>query len=1270
MDGFDSAQGENSERHGLFLLRPGPNEVYNANHYLIDIVAIHGLGGHPFKTWTEKEGRHLWLRDSLPAHIPEARIMTFGYDSTIVFGKSRSQIHDYALDLASRLEMLRQRPQERDRPLIFICHSLGGVVFKEFLVQVTLNKDTFEHLAQSVSGVIFLGCPHRGSRVASHARLLSRIVNAATLGAGTRSDLIKMLQVSSTELEAVSRHAMYPLKSLIIVSFYEQQPTGLSMVVEPFSAILGLPNERAIPVNTDHRGLAHVSPRKPQQYLPVWSSVKELAEGCLMPVQADNRTLLEGLFCLDSKSAQMRPRQPQNGTCEWIFNHPKYIAWFRSTQPSMLLLTGTAGSGKSVLTRCVAERIQSRDIDRASDSGYLAASHFCSYVEAALNSEQVVLRTLLHQLIQLNPRCGALVRNRLEVRRIEGLSLDLTVEKLWKALREVLFMKTMSRVIIVIDAIEELGVTIAKAVLGGLWQIKCDLNRRQQENYLRVFVSSRPNINPSTRAPGLDVLHLGDVDMESDIKLYLQSSIDDFRARNASFNASITPVLHQQVVSRISRAAAGMFLAAVLAWEDFQRGLLWNQDVVVHKLDNVVSVGTSMASFYDKIMDKIDASMLDDVLSIFSILAAAARPLSETEIGTALGICRSKREVTRSTDFEPFRNLNTIMEENFPDLVTIQDDNTVTFIHLSFKDYLQNKFHQVIRVGRQNMAKACLVYLNSRDLLQSAADGAKYNELAIEYPFLPYASNHFLWHIDGLPSEDPLWLLFADTARKYSIYTLPSLSAAWPANIHYQTSPLRHVLFHMQNSYALDLARRFQRHGYDIDEKWSPYSTGKPLQNCCMSARVEFYKKAAFLLLELGANPSLPERPYQSNLRLALEAGAWDLYDALFSHPMTDLSARNEQGGTLLHDLVRCGPLDRITEMLDLIEEVDLNAQDREGYTSLHVATTLGREEVVRMLLCKQGIRLNLTDNIGRTPLTLATYWGLKKMALVLIEHSEAFPVAEEGHLSALVLAAKHGDKDICNRLMAACNYQNLNFHLDMAGKGLLHHAAMNDWSDVIETCLRRGGRMINVDQIDHSGRSALHYASRLGNVASCQALVEGGASLTLQDRLGRTAVQDAADAGFKEALILLLRSGRVDPNQRDIEGRNLVHWAATLDCVDVMELISQMPDVKLHQRDRHGKMPLDIAFICQSKNVGLFLASKAPHLNVYSWDLMYCAPDVEDWWVRDEHVDDYQDDLLMRNARRQKMANEEHERLRAEYPMELWGLVAYRHDDLPDRRK
>jgi hypothetical protein len=49
--------------------------------------------------------------------------------------------------------------------------------------------------------------------------------------------------------------------------------------VEPFSAILGLPNERVVPVDADHREIAQVSPRKRQRYRPVWSAIAELVEG-------------------------------------------------------------------------------------------------------------------------------------------------------------------------------------------------------------------------------------------------------------------------------------------------------------------------------------------------------------------------------------------------------------------------------------------------------------------------------------------------------------------------------------------------------------------------------------------------------------------------------------------------------------------------------------------------------------------------------------------------------------------------------------------------------------------------------------------------------------------------------------------------------------------------------------------------------------------------------------------------------------------------------
>lgn len=208
--------------------------------------------------------------------------MTFGYDSAVVFSRSRLTINDFALDLLERLRLVRKHSAEQQRPLIFICHSLGGVLFKEVLIHATLDTSTHGPIAHCIRGVIFLGTPHRGSRSASQAQIISKIVNTATLGSGVRSDLLRTLQVPSPELETISRHATQLLKKISIVSFYERKPLGFGVIVEPFSAILGLPNERAVPINADHRKIAKVSPQKMERYLPITAAVAELVEGMFL----------------------------------------------------------------------------------------------------------------------------------------------------------------------------------------------------------------------------------------------------------------------------------------------------------------------------------------------------------------------------------------------------------------------------------------------------------------------------------------------------------------------------------------------------------------------------------------------------------------------------------------------------------------------------------------------------------------------------------------------------------------------------------------------------------------------------------------------------------------------------------------------------------------------------------------------------------------------------------------------------------------------------
>lgn len=49
----------------------------------------------------------LWLEDFLPEVIPQARIMTFGYNSSLLLSQSKGRIEDFARQLLDKLWEMR-----------------------------------------------------------------------------------------------------------------------------------------------------------------------------------------------------------------------------------------------------------------------------------------------------------------------------------------------------------------------------------------------------------------------------------------------------------------------------------------------------------------------------------------------------------------------------------------------------------------------------------------------------------------------------------------------------------------------------------------------------------------------------------------------------------------------------------------------------------------------------------------------------------------------------------------------------------------------------------------------------------------------------------------------------------------------------------------------------------------------------------------------------------------------------------------------------------
>ena len=100
----------------------------------VDIVAVTGLGGHALGSFRSSDGLSVWLRDFAHEDIPQARFITYGYDTGVVASDNNQGVHELARTLLDGLAIFRQRTQTQQRPLLFVCHSLGGVVLKEALV--------------------------------------------------------------------------------------------------------------------------------------------------------------------------------------------------------------------------------------------------------------------------------------------------------------------------------------------------------------------------------------------------------------------------------------------------------------------------------------------------------------------------------------------------------------------------------------------------------------------------------------------------------------------------------------------------------------------------------------------------------------------------------------------------------------------------------------------------------------------------------------------------------------------------------------------------------------------------------------------------------------------------------------------------------------------------------------------------------------------------------------------------------------------------------
>ncbi len=239
----------------------------------LNVVFVHGLGGHPYETWrSENESGSFWPK-WLAEDIGGLNVFTLSYEAPATKWLGGSMpLEDRA---ASFWACLRSEPRILNTPTVFICHSLGGLIVKRLMVNLSIRRGNDPDAAaflDHVRRVFFIATPHTGSDVASLASRIgyliwpSRMTRVMVANSPTLRHLNLSFRALSLERET----------SLKCHSYYETRDTSEFRVVAEDSSDPGLAHTiDPIPLDANHISITKLHSRNDLLYKDISNWIRK-----------------------------------------------------------------------------------------------------------------------------------------------------------------------------------------------------------------------------------------------------------------------------------------------------------------------------------------------------------------------------------------------------------------------------------------------------------------------------------------------------------------------------------------------------------------------------------------------------------------------------------------------------------------------------------------------------------------------------------------------------------------------------------------------------------------------------------------------------------------------------------------------------------------------------------------------------------------------------------------------------------------------------------
>lgn len=240
-----------------------------------NVFFVHGLMGHPIKTWHPNEDAlkdkdidsdDFWKNDLpnleffpnwLGKAKPDLGIWSFGYVADFRANPGTLPVFDQAKFFQDELAV----NQLQSKPLIFITYSLGGILFKKMLETADIYKHHRDGIIKTSKGVIFLATPHSTSslpHLANDIGIFSTILSVVqgVVDPAPYVETLRNRDGQLTELKDWYRQKHGDL-NIITRSYHETQNMNGILVVNRDAADPGIQDVENIGIpGTDHQTIA------------------------------------------------------------------------------------------------------------------------------------------------------------------------------------------------------------------------------------------------------------------------------------------------------------------------------------------------------------------------------------------------------------------------------------------------------------------------------------------------------------------------------------------------------------------------------------------------------------------------------------------------------------------------------------------------------------------------------------------------------------------------------------------------------------------------------------------------------------------------------------------------------------------------------------------------------------------------------------------------------------------------------------------------------